>query len=216
MGAWINQIGLRNPGIDWLIQRAQRGKMNLSDKILSIHGFDDQQWELLLQSAQTLSTAALELNMSCPNVGEITWPAHLFDQSIATGVPVLVKLPPVNFEQMVDHALSAGVRAFHCCNTIPVPRGGISGKPLKPFSIQCIRRVLDLAQQRAIDDLVLIGGGGITTPRDIDDYAAAGATHVAVGTKAMNPLRLVSEGPLRGLIDHAGRIFGSPEAVSVG
>ncbi len=205
-GAWINQIGLRNPGIEWLVGRVREGRIDPRGKILSIHGFNDAEWRTLLGRAKEIGPRALELNMSCPNVGHIDWPGWLFAEALATGIAVIVKLPPVRFEEMTGQALSAGVRAFHCCNTIPVPRGGVSGKPLKPVAIQCIGWVRGMARGMGIEDeVVIIGGGGITTPGDIDDYADAGARHVAIGTKAMNPLLLLTHAPLRRLINHAQR-----------
>ena len=100
LGAWVNRLGLRNPGIDWLVKRAAAGKIDLADKIVSIHGFSNDQWTTLLDSSTHLAPLAIELNMSCPNVGEIDWPADLFERAVATGVPVIVKLPPYGFDYL--------------------------------------------------------------------------------------------------------------------
>jgi len=40
LGAWVNKIGLRNPGIDWLVQRVESDGINVADKLVSIHGFE--------------------------------------------------------------------------------------------------------------------------------------------------------------------------------
>ncbi len=202
--AWVNKIGLRNPGIDWLAGRVKRGRCDVSDKIVSIHGFDSEQWFALLEKVALIRPMAVELNMSCPNVGEIDWPAELFARAVGTGVPVIVKLPPVNYQQMVEQAVSAGVRAFHCCNTLPVPEGGMSGQPLKPKSLACIR---DLRSRSWGGELTIIGGGGIYEVSDIDDYVEAGADHVALGTKTMNPVYLVSHRGLRPFIAHARQVI---------
>lgn len=198
--AWVNKIGLRNPGIDWLVDHVEAGSKDVSNKIVSIHGFSESDWKALLDRIKRIRPAAVELNMSCPNVGEIDWPGDLFDTAVATGVPVIVKLPPVNYDQMFEQASAAGVTCFHCCNTLPIPAGGLSGKPLKPIALTCVR---DLRSRPGGPGLTLIGGGGISTTDDIDDYLAAGANHVALGTKTMNPLLLITDSPVRGLIDHA-------------
>lgn len=198
--AWVNKIGLRNPGMPWLVRRVEAGRIDVSDKIVSIHGFTADDWDALLEQVHRIRPAAVELNMSCPNVGEIDWPEDLFDQAVATGVAVIVKLPPINYELMFERASEAGVTCFHCCNTLPIPAGGLSGKPLKPVALQCVR---DLRSRPAGPGLTLIGGGGISTPADIDDYLAAGVNHVALGTRTMNPLLLLTHRPLRPLIDHA-------------
>jgi dihydroorotate dehydrogenase len=203
LGAWVNKIGLRNPGIDWLAAKVRDGKIDPSDKLVSVHGFCDADWWALLEKAAALKPLGIELNMSCPNVGHVNWPTELFPRAAALGVPIVVKLPPVNYEGMLRQALGAGLRWLHCCNTIPVPAGGVSGKPLKPVAIQCITRVRTIAGEMGVTDLKIIGGGGVTTTADIDDYAAAGADRVAVGTKVFNPVYLWSDAGVRPLIEHA-------------
>ncbi|MFA7237460.1 MAG: hypothetical protein WC058_11395 [Phycisphaeraceae bacterium] len=200
--AWVNQIGLRNPGIDWLIARARSGKINLADKLVSIHGFTDSDWYTLLEKTAALKPLGIELNMSCPNVGQIDWPQDLFTHAAKLPVPGVVKLPPVNYHDLFAQSMQAGLRCYHCCNTLPVPAGGISGKPLKPVALQCIRDIRRLAADQC-DDLFIIGGGGITTPADIDDYRAAGATRFAIGTKVFNPQYLFSHAGVQPLIQRA-------------
>lgn len=200
--AWVNRIGLRNPGIAWLAGRVASGRLRVDDKLVSVHGFATDEWWELLDRIAELRPRGVELNMSCPNVGEIDWPQGLFARALATGVPVVVKLPPVQFETMFVQALEAGVRAFHACNTLPVPAGGISGRPLKPVALQCIRRLRDLAGAGAWSELRVLGGGGVREPNDVDDYAAHGVCAVAVGTKVMNPVYLLSH---RGLQKIAAR-----------
>lgn len=202
--AWVNRIGLRNPGMPWLLRRAEAGRTDVADKIVSIHGFTDDQWRTLLDQADALHPAAIELNMSCPNVGELDCPPKLFDWAAAIDTPVIVKLPPVNYDRIFDRARQAGLRAFHCCNTLPVPAGGLSGRPLKPVALQCIRDLIARLSESERGEITLIGGGGIREPADIDDYADAGADHFAIGTKVMNPRYLWSYKPLTPLIDRAG------------
>ncbi len=202
LGAWVNKIGLRNPGIDWLCERVERGKVEAGDKLVSVHGFTDGEWGALLGKVERIGPLGVELNMSCPNVGEVDWPEDLFARAVATGVPVVVKLPPVNYQEMLEQAVEAGVRCFHCCNTLPVPAGGVSGKPLKPVALACVR-VVSARLAQAVGDGLVIGGGGITTPRDVEEYAAAGAHRFAVGTRVMTPVALVSDGRVRALREAA-------------
>lgn len=175
-GAWVNRIGLRNPGIDSV------GSGSAGGRILSIHGFDPDEWDYLLAVAPSKTPNALELNLSCPNVpGGEDYPKNLFAKAQATFLPVIVKLPPVNYDVMLHDALNEGVRWFHATNTLPTPGGGISGKPLKAVALAVVRDV------RAVggESVHIIGGGGITLPSDIDDYAEAGADHFAVGSGAV-------------------------------
>jgi len=201
--AWVNRIGLRNPGIDWLVERVEAGRIDVSDKLVSIHGFEADDWWKLLAKVEPLKPLAVELNMSCPNVGEVSWPAELFQRAVDSGMRVIVKLPPVNYRDQFQQATEAGVRWFHCCNTLPVPAGGLSGKPLKPVALQCIADLRENLAGELWGELTIIGGGGITDLSDIDDYAAAGVRHVAVGTKVMHPKYLFSDAGVRPLIDRA-------------
>lgn len=212
LGAWVNRIGLRNPGIGWMESRVASGKVALGESIVSVHGFCDEEWRDLIRRVAAMEPGAIELNVSCPNVGEVSWPAWLFAEAEAA-LPghVIVKVPPVRYEAMVRDALGAGVRMFHCCNTLPVPEGGMSGKPLMPVALVVIGRVREMARELGIDPdaMMIIGGGGITTPADVDAYADAGAMRVAIGTKLMHPKYLWSDAGVRGIIARAEQRFGA-------
>lgn len=203
--AWVNKIGLRNPGIDWLVSKCQQGKVDVSDKLVSIHGFTPEDWVALLDKLAPLKPLAIEMNMSCPNVGHIAWPEDLFERAYATGVPIVVKIPPVNYDTMVEQAYAAGLRIFHCCNTLPNPGGGMSGKPLMAVALQCIQ---DLKRKPYFDELTLIGGGGIYEADDVDAYADLGVKHAAVGTKVMHPKYLLSDTGIEGIKQRAEQLLG--------
>ncbi|MDP4014481.1 MAG: hypothetical protein U0990_08130 [Candidatus Nanopelagicales bacterium] len=184
LGAWVNRIGLRNPGIDRLGDGPR-----IQQSIVSIHGFEPADWTYLLRRIAKITPLAVELNISCPNVGEMSWPSTLFDDALATGVPVIVKLPPIRFEKLAGDAAASGVTWFHACNTLPVPRGGMSGAPLLPLSIACVRW---LRSELGLEAMI-IGGGGIRSPQDVEEFAAAGADRFAIGSLAMRPSALMSD-----------------------
>jgi dihydroorotate dehydrogenase len=120
----------------------------------------------------------------------------------------------VGFELMFLQALEAGIRAFHACNTLPVPAGGLSGQPLKPVALQCIRRLRELCPADVWPDVRILGGGGVRTVEDVDDYADHGVHAVGVGTKLMNPIYLATSRPLEPLRRRAEvRLTGRPAFV---
>jgi len=205
MKAWVNRIGLRNPGIDWLVDKCKAGKIDVSDKIVSIHGFTPDDWYVLLDKTAPLKPLAIELNMSCPNVGHISWPVDLFSRAHATGVPIIAKIPPVNYDAMVEQAYAAGLRMLHCCNTLPNPGGGMSGKPLMAVALQCIQ---DLRKKTYWNELTVIGGGGIYEAKDVDAYADLGVKYAAIGTKLMNPKYLWCEKGIAGIRERAQHRLG--------
>lgn len=189
----MNKIGLRNPGIDSLASKVSQGKVIAADKLLSIHGFTESDWWKLLDRCVEIKPLGIELNISCPNIGEISWPQELFTRSMQSGIPIVVKIPPVRFERIYEAASEAGVRWLHCCNTLPVPAGGMSGKPLLPISLRVVEEIRQRAERDGISsELRIIGGGGVTRPEDAMAYRAAGADVVAVGTKVFGPRYLSS------------------------
>jgi dihydroorotate dehydrogenase len=188
--AWINKLGLPSPGIWSLTQEKAAG-----NKILSIHGFTPDEWETLASQAGTLGVQAVELNVSCPNVGSAV--SEVMAGALAAvrlysrwhkargGHPLLiVKLPPLRWLDIAARFIDVGVTHFHACNTLPTPGGGLSGKPLKQLSLWAIE---EIRRHSFHPHLTLIGGGGITTTQDIDDYLSAGANHVAIASVLLNP-----------------------------
>lgn len=187
LGAWVNKLGLPNPG--WLAfeKACEEGKYKPSNHIISIHGFNESEWQDLIFHAYNLRPAAIELNISCPNVGEdpLSAAAGAFKAAgealkyMTFRNKLIVKLPPLRYEEILREALNCKIRTFHCCNTLPVPGGGMSGKPLKPLSLHCIKEV---ARLRSEYDIEIIGGGGISDFSDCRDYILAGVDYVAFGS----------------------------------
>jgi dihydroorotate dehydrogenase len=108
------------------------------------------------------------------------------------GLPLLVKIAPDldddDIDAIVDLALATGLDGLVATNTTvardglrsapervaAAGAGGLSGAPLKPRSLEVLRRL----RARAGDRLVLISVGGVETARDVYDRLAAGATLV--------------------------------------
>jgi len=169
------------------VRSVESGKIDASDKILSIHGFSESDWWVLIEKAAAIRPLAIELNISCPNVGEMSWPRDLFSRAVAAGIPIVAKVPPVRYEGVVGEALEAGVRLLHCCNTLPVPAGGMSGRPLMPIALRVVEEVRRTADGMGLKDLRIIGGGGVRSAADAVAYREAGADRVAVGTLVFGP-----------------------------
>lgn len=178
LSGWINKLGLPNPGIEYLLARPHLA----SGKILSIHGFNLREWRRLLDSTKELKLLAVELNISCPNIGHIDIQHKLFESALGTNKSVIVKLPPTNYWHTFKEAHTVGIRNFHCCNTLYTPSGGLSGKVLKPICLDVISRIKDYDAE-----CKLIGGGGISTTQDISDYQRVGAEHFSIGSAFFHP-----------------------------
>lgn len=179
--AWKNKLGLPNPSVAWL-------SCQYPDKIISVMGFNSEEWLCCVKAAKACNPLAIELNISCPNCpGEDQTDYSLIFPKIvevAEDVELIVKLPPVSYEKRAEAALCAGINSFHCCNTLPTPDGGMSGKPLKVFSLNCIKQMRTLSYTYKH----LIGGGGVTCLGDAKEYLQAGCTNVSVASVLFNPL----------------------------
>lgn len=171
--SWVNRLGLPNPGIFSL-------KVLPANSILSVHGFNLQEWTVLLDVAGHLGAPVVELNLSCPNVGEVV---DLPGVGKYPGL-LIAKLGPHDPLKAGRELFKKGIRAFHLCNTLPVAEGGKSGKPLKPYSLKACRAF----RGEFGGDVELIGGGGVSSWQDVEDYLGSGADHVAVGSVLFNPL----------------------------
>lgn len=181
MQGWINQLGLPNPGIDSL-------QGSHPTKIISVMGHCNLQWRLLIEKASSHNPHAIELNVSCPNCpGEDkTDYTTLFNEIRGTtDIELIIKLPPIGYEKLVDYAMYCGFDSFHACNTFPTPGGGLSGKPLKLLSLSCIKYIFNQYVNK--QPKRVIGGGGITDLEDAFDYLNAGCTNVSVASVLFNP-----------------------------
>jgi dihydroorotate dehydrogenase (NAD+) catalytic subunit len=200
----MNSIGLPNKGLQgYLAHDLPRLAELPVPLIVNVMGFSrDEVAQLVSAFAQREEVAALELNVSCPNVetglvmgadpGEV---GRLLDAvRPLTDKPLIVKLTP-NASDVPAVALAAeqaGADAVSLINTIKGmaldPRsgepwlggqtGGISGPAV---------RAVALAQVFAVSAAVavpVIGMGGVQNGRDAVDLMRAGAALVAVGTES--------------------------------
>ena len=146
---WINKIGLRNKGIDYAIKTYKKGQ------IISVAILKEDEIDKFLEKIP--EDMDIELNISCPNLDK-----HLVSNNLDKFLNdkrdwCIVKLS-INDE--VDDLYDAGFRQFHCCNTIPVKNGGLSGISLIPHVSEKIKNI-----KEKYPDTTVIAGGGI---RDMD------------------------------------------------
>ncbi len=201
-GGLLNSIGLENPGIDEYVRTYLPLLRTLrAPVIINIAGHSPDDFAALAARLDPEpGIAALELNMSCPNV------AHGMDFSsnpdaakdvvtrvrAKTGLPLIAKLSPnvTDVRPIAKAAVAAGANAVSVINTLlgiaidwrrrmPVLGrgvGGLSGPAIKPVALRIVRDV-----SRAIDAPV-IGIGGIQDADDAMEFLVAGASAIQVGT----------------------------------
>jgi dihydroorotate dehydrogenase (NAD+) catalytic subunit len=226
----INAVGLQGPGVAaWITDSLPRLERAGATIIVSIWGrrvgeFVDAARML---AAVTGRIAAVEVNLSCPNLDHAR-EMFAHDPALAAevvaavrrevAIPVWAKLSP-NTDRLVAVArgvLDAGADALVLVNTLlglvvdtDTGRaalgnggGGVSGRAIHPVALRCVYDV-----RAALPDAAIVGVGGVACGRDALAMMMAGADAVQVGTanfadpRAVARVRdeLVAEGRRRGV-----------------
>mgnify|MGYP001007000870 CR=1 FL=1 len=198
----LNSIGLENPGVEHFIAHELPNLKKFAvPVIVNISGHSIDEYRELAAILDIDGVAAVEVNISCPNVregglvfGTDCASAGSVVRAVrrATGRTVIAKLSP-NVTDIVSIAKAvadAGADALSLINTLlgmaidirtRRPKlgnivGGLSGPAVKPVALRLVWQVA-----KAVP-LPIIGMGGIMTGEDAVEFLLAGATAVAVGT----------------------------------
>ena len=198
----LNSIGLDNDGIDAFLANQLPFLVRCgAPVIVSIAGTSADDFVALARALDPVpGIAALELNISCPNVshgvdlGTDAAACHGVVAGVraATALPVLAKLTP-NVTSIVEIAKAArdggadGVTLINTCQGMAVDWrrrrpllgnvvGGLSGPAIKPIALRCVHQV------RQAVDVPIVGVGGIMTIDDCMEFIVAGASAVQIGT----------------------------------
>jgi dihydroorotate dehydrogenase (NAD+) catalytic subunit len=191
----LNSIGLANPGIDRFLTDVLPALLELGVPVwVSVGGFCAEDYADVCERLDGTPVAALELNVSCPNVAAPEEQAHEIVSAArsATAKTLYAKLSPSSPEiaEVAVAAAEAGADGLSLVNTLRGlaleretlrPRlgsgvGGLSGPALRPVALAAV-----YACFRAVD-LPIVGMGGVETGRQALELIAAGASAIALGT----------------------------------
>lgn len=198
----LNSIGLDNDGIDHFIAHHLPYLAGIPTSVIAnVAGESLEDFITLARRLDgTPGIAAIELNMSCPNVAggvDFAIDAKLTADVVrgvraVTGLPIIAKLTPnvTNVVPIAQAAADAGADAVSLINTLlglaidwrrgrPVlgaNTGGLSGPAIKPVALRIVWQVAQAVR------IPIMGVGGIATIDDVMDFLVAGATAVQVGT----------------------------------
>src|SRR5206468_8576333 len=199
----LNAIGLQGIGVRrFIAEKLPELRERRATVIVNICGSTmDEYVELARILSDADGVAALELNISCPNIkeGGITFGCSLngtFDVVSAvrkaTHLPVIPKLTPnvTDVGAIARAAEEGGADAVSLVNTFLAmaidvetrrPKlsnivGGLSGPAIRPIAVRMVY------ETRQAVKIPVIGMGGIADARDAIEFMIAGASAVQVGT----------------------------------
>lgn len=199
----LNAIGLDNDGLDYFRANHLTYLRSIGTAVIvNIAGEDEDQFVAMAEVVGSEpGIAALELNISCPNV------SHGLDLGIdptavervvrrvrsACPYPIIAKLTPnvTDIVAIAQGASDGGADAVSLVNTFrgmaidwrrrrPILAndiGGLSGPAIKPLALRVVWEV-----SRGVPGLPIVGIGGIQSPDDAMEFLIAGASAVQIGT----------------------------------
>jgi dihydroorotate dehydrogenase (NAD+) catalytic subunit len=199
----INSIGLPNKGLEGFLSSDLPRLAELPvPLVVSVMGTSREEFARLVEGvAGRDEVAALELNVSCPNVESGLIVGEQPAETLAlvralrplTAKPLIVKLTPnvADPGAVASAAGEGGADAVSLINTLKAVAiepggsepwlgagsGGLSGPAVRAIALEQVRRV-----SAAAPGLPVIGMGGIESGAHALEFLAAGATAVAVGT----------------------------------
>lgn len=203
----LNAIGLQNPGVDAVLAE----KLPWLEKnypqlpiIANVAGFSNEEYAYVSKKiSKAKNVAAIELNISCPNVdhgnaglliGQVPELAYEAVKASVqhSDVPVYVKLTPsvADITQVAKAVEDAGATGFTMINTLVGMRfnlktrrpiiangtGGMSGPAVFPVALKLIHQVAQNSK------LPIIGMGGVDSAEKALEMMIAGASAIGVGT----------------------------------
>jgi dihydroorotate dehydrogenase (NAD+) catalytic subunit len=198
----LNGIGIQNPGIEtWAREIGPDLEAVPTQCWGSAVAHDPDGFGVVAAGLQTCGTSAVEINLSCPNLGgKGLFALDAGDTARVVGVvrsvvdvPIGAKLSPnaPDVVAIAEAAVGAGADWLVLTNTVwgagidietrkPLLSGGVggySGIPVKPIALRCVWEVA-----QALPDVPIVGCGGVATGEDVVEYLLAGASAVALGS----------------------------------
>ena len=197
----LNCIGLENPGVETFLEKILPRIKDKFNVIVNISGGSVEDYGELAKLLDVEGVAAIELNISCPNVkdGGIIFGTNPKAAAEVTATakknttkPVIVKLSPnvTDITEIARAVEDAGADCISLINTLMGMEinihtwkptlgnitGGLSGGAVKPVAVRMVYQVAQVVK------VPIIGMGGIRTAEDAVEFFLAGASAVAVGT----------------------------------
>lgn len=220
----LNAIGIPSVGLDvFLSEVLPKYEAFEAPVIVSVQAYSPEEaGQMVARLSEETRVDAIEVNLSCPNLGHGTIIAQSVDLTAetvsaaraATHLPLIAKLSP-NVTSIVEIARAAedgGADALCLINTVRGMAidintrrallghvmGGLSGPAIKPIALHIVWECFEAV------DIPIVGAGGITTVEDVIEFLLAGASAVQIGTAIFRDPR-VMERAIAGLEEYLAR-----------
>ena len=199
----LNSIGLQNPGVEAVVTEIlpRLAASGLQTPLIANVAGDtpDEYAEVAARFSDAPNIAAIEVNISCPNVrrGGLAFgadPDAAAEVHAATDLPVIAKLTPntARVVSVAEACIEAGADGLSLINTLvgmaidiksrrPLlanQTGGLSGPAIRPVAVAKVYEVFEAVGHR----VHVIGMGGVSNADDAYEMILAGASAVGVGT----------------------------------
>lgn len=233
----LNAVGLQNKGVDYFIEHIYPRIKNLDTRIVvNVSGASVSDYAAVCEKLAPLEgIAAVEINISCPNVkqGGMTFGTTCNGAQMVVEATrkayhgtMIVKLTPnvTDVAEIARAVEDAGADAVSLTNTfmgmaidiekqrpyLSTTTGGLSGACIRPIAVRMVWQVAQAVK------VPVIGLGGIMNGRDVIEFMLAGATAVQIGTAnfidpqvTIKAIDYIEDYMKRHGIDHVKQLIGA-------
>lgn len=205
-GGMLNAIGLQNPGVEEFLNNPDYlpALADINTHVLvNIWGNTISEYRSVTRRLNSAADkiAALEINISCPNIKkggmafgtDLDMAAKVVESVRSeTELPLITKLSPTvsNIPEFARKVEAAGTDIISLINTIPAMAidinsrrpclanitGGLSGPAIKPIAVRMVYEAANAV------NIPIIGMGGVSSAADVVEFMLAGAYAVGIGT----------------------------------
>jgi dihydroorotate dehydrogenase (NAD+) catalytic subunit len=200
----LNAIGLQNVGVEAFLSEKLPELARLGATVIAnVWGDTEDDFVAVVERiGNDRRVAAIEVNVSCPNVikgglvfGNNPQALSALVQRIraVTTLPLIVKLSPnvTDIVSVARAAVDSGADILSLINTlvglaidlerrepkIGFTTGGLSGPAIRPIAVRMVWEV-----RKALPKVPIFGMGGIETVENVVEFLIAGANAVQIGT----------------------------------
>ncbi len=203
----LNAVGLQNDGVmSFVNHKLPKLPHEQVPIIANVYATNEKDFAKLAEIiSEYEAVAALEVNISCPNVSaggllfgqDPKMAAKVIEQvkKSAKNTPVIAKLTPnvTDIAEIAKAVEGAGADMISCINTVTAMAvdiyskkpllankvGGLSGAAIKPIALRCVWQVANAVK------IPVIGIGGINSAEDVLEFILVGASAVQIGTASL-------------------------------